>query len=188
MSKLIRDIKNRQDAPEQGKQYLLVGDGSTPSIARGDTWKDSEVEPIDDVERALEKHRQPQPLEPMYQTFEGFIYVMMQYLEGNKSWACKRATYLGFNASHLLQMFSFYREMYSDTRYLANASRDDIYRAIALMGAEIEQVSHARYSLTRDQCPHCLADAVNIPPQELCSECDAAGITWSDFLEFQTKL
>ncbi len=31
------------DQPINGQQYTLIGDGSTPSLARGDSWQDSRV-------------------------------------------------------------------------------------------------------------------------------------------------
>ena len=33
----------KKDKPEQGKVYALTGKSSTANIARGDSWKDSEV-------------------------------------------------------------------------------------------------------------------------------------------------
>ena len=30
--------------PQEGKVYRLTGDGTTPSIANGNTWEESEVE------------------------------------------------------------------------------------------------------------------------------------------------
>ena len=35
----------KEDKPEEGKQYLLIGDGTKPSIANGNSWKESEVSP-----------------------------------------------------------------------------------------------------------------------------------------------
>ena len=34
-----------EDKPEDGKEYLLIGDGSQPSIAGGNTWAESEISP-----------------------------------------------------------------------------------------------------------------------------------------------
>ena len=36
-------LKAKENKPEHGKIYLLVGDGTKPSIANRDTWEDSEV-------------------------------------------------------------------------------------------------------------------------------------------------
>ncbi len=36
-------LKAKENKPEHGKTYLLVGDGTKPSIANRDTWEDSEV-------------------------------------------------------------------------------------------------------------------------------------------------
>ena len=33
----------KEDKPEEGKQYLLIGDGTKPSIANGNSWEESEV-------------------------------------------------------------------------------------------------------------------------------------------------
>lgn len=32
-----------ENKPESGKQYLLIGGSGKPSIANGNTWKESEV-------------------------------------------------------------------------------------------------------------------------------------------------
>jgi hypothetical protein len=32
-----------EDKPEEGKQYLLIGGTDKPSIANGNSWKESEV-------------------------------------------------------------------------------------------------------------------------------------------------
>ena len=33
----------REDKPQEGKQYLLIGGGDKPSIANGNSWEESEV-------------------------------------------------------------------------------------------------------------------------------------------------
>ena len=33
----------KQDKPEEGKQYLLIGGTDKPSIANGNSWEESEV-------------------------------------------------------------------------------------------------------------------------------------------------
>ena len=33
----------KEDKPEEGKQYLLIGGGDKPSIANGNSWEESEV-------------------------------------------------------------------------------------------------------------------------------------------------
>tara|TARA_R110000824_G_scaffold9642_6_gene42868 strand:+ start:775 stop:1293 length:519 start_codon:yes stop_codon:yes gene_type:complete len=38
-----------ENKPESNKQYLLVGKSDAPSIANGNTWKESEVVPVDSV-------------------------------------------------------------------------------------------------------------------------------------------
>ena len=36
----------KEDKPEQGKQYLLIGGSDKPSIANGNSWEESEVKEI----------------------------------------------------------------------------------------------------------------------------------------------
>lgn len=38
--------KARQDKPEPYKQYRLIGRQGEPSIAKGNTWAESEVQPL----------------------------------------------------------------------------------------------------------------------------------------------
>lgn len=42
--------RQRHDQPEPGKVYALTGGSNTPSIARGDSWQDSEVSIFDRFE------------------------------------------------------------------------------------------------------------------------------------------
>ena len=37
----------KKDKPEEGKQYLLIGDGTKPSIANGNSWEESEIKEIE---------------------------------------------------------------------------------------------------------------------------------------------
>ena len=59
------------DHPIDGQQYTLIGDGSTPSIARGDSWEASKVTeaPKDDDtllrETFLKVTRQASQLSPL---------------------------------------------------------------------------------------------------------------------------
>ena len=36
-------MTKREDKPQEGKQYLLIGGGDKPSIANGNSWEESEV-------------------------------------------------------------------------------------------------------------------------------------------------
>ena len=46
-------MSKKQKHPIDGEQYLLIGDGSKPSIARGDSWEDSKIETEDIPESSL---------------------------------------------------------------------------------------------------------------------------------------
>ena len=37
---------NKKDKPEEGKQYLLIGGADKPSIANGNGWEESELNPL----------------------------------------------------------------------------------------------------------------------------------------------
>lgn len=40
---VTQPAKPVEDKPEEGKQYLLIGGTDKPSIANGNSWKESEV-------------------------------------------------------------------------------------------------------------------------------------------------
>jgi len=48
-------FKGQKGSPEYGKIYSLTGSSDTPSIMRGDSWKDSEVKDDKNNTRTITK-------------------------------------------------------------------------------------------------------------------------------------
>lgn len=159
------------DKPKQGKQHLLIGDGTQPSIANGDSWEASEVEP-------------PPPPPKMWRSRHGYNYILEQIDNGAWTYISQWAAYRGFRFGILKQFF----DEDNDSGYELTAYNFQLLGHIGYLSELIMEVRYSPHYSARDRCPACWADNFALPPGTLCRGCRDSGDTYHKFINRQTEL